>query len=330
MPIRKLKDFAHSILEKGSLKAYQRPQIYRCRYETRVKNLSEEEKEFFLLIPIPSNRYPQKLLSSSEFRPAEVRLSKEAKFENHFAVWTTILGPEQAMTFSQFFDCRVEPFKKVIDPNFSIHDYPASNQDVSKNLSPGKKPNEEVKELALTLSKGSENVAELIQNFNSHIIQTLQYGDPIEGLYSAQDALSKERVDCGGYNSLLMALCQAVGIPARIVSGFWAGGRSEHSQENEMHAWVEILLPDGHWLPADPSTEQLRKQRRSRKSGRLGFVGSDRIIFSYGSGLELGLSSRLKIKTDILQNPIIRPKFDDHEIVVERTFYTKKPKRILS
>ena len=103
---------------------------------------------------------------------------------------------------------------------------------------------------------------------NEFVISYLKYGNPIDGLYTADEAREKRIVDCGGFDALLQDELLKNNIESKIVAGFWSDGK--------MHAWLEI---EGD-LPADPSMEYLRRQSRTKKSGQLGFVGSDRIAFS--------------------------------------------------
>jgi len=113
-------------------------------------------------------------------------------------------------------------------------------------------------------------ITNAIRQANEFVIGYLQYGNAIEGLYTAQQAREKRIVDCGGFDSLLQDELQKKGIASNIVAGFWSDGK--------MHAWLEIA----GGIPADPSVEYLRRQGRTKKSGRLGFVGSDRIAISSG------------------------------------------------
>lgn len=109
-----------------------------------------------------------------------------------------------------------------------------------------------------------------IREANEFVIGYLRYGDPIDGLYTAEEARKKRVVDCGGFDTLLQDELTKKGIKSNVVAGFWNTG--------VMHAWLEI---EGG-IPADPSMEYLRRQHRTKKSGRLGFVGSDRIAISAG------------------------------------------------
>lgn len=108
-----------------------------------------------------------------------------------------------------------------------------------------------------------------IKQANEFVIDYLTYGNAIDGLYTADEAREKRVVDCGGFDALLQDELKKKGIESKVVAGFWSDGN--------MHAWLEI----GN-IPADPSVEHLRRQGQTKKSGKLGFVGSDRIAFSVG------------------------------------------------
>ncbi len=118
----------------------------------------------------------------------------------------------------------------------------------------------------------------IIQECYNQTIARLRYGSPIPGLYSLKDVLRLPEVDCGGFSVYLISLLTAAKVEARLVAGFWAG-----YPQNSMHAWVEAHLPDGSWLPLDPSTDWLRQRRRTKKMGGYGELGSDRIVISVGS-----------------------------------------------
>lgn len=122
-------------------------------------------------------------------------------------------------------------------------------------------------------------ITHAIRQANEFVIGYLQYGNAIEGLYTAQQAREKRIVDCGGFDTLLQDELKKKGIESNVVAGFWNTGA--------MHAWLEI---EGE-IPADPSVEHLRRLGKTKKSGRLGFVGSDRIAISSGG--------------EFLQNPFV-------------------------
>lgn len=58
--------------------------------------------------------------------------------------------------------------------------------------------------------------------------------------------------DCGQFSYLFIALCRAIGIPARLVAGF----RLNEDQKLAYHAWAECFMPDYGWVPADLTAPQ--------------------------------------------------------------------------
>jgi transglutaminase-like putative cysteine protease len=71
-------------------------------------------------------------------------------------------------------------------------------------------------------------------------------GDPNPATYT----LEHKRGSCRDFVVFMMEMCAAVGLLARFVSGYFVHGRS---QQYELHAWVEVLLPGGGWRGFDPT-----------------------------------------------------------------------------
>jgi hypothetical protein len=64
-------------------------------------------------------------------------------------------------------------------------------------------------------------------------------------------ALENKQGDCSEYSYLFVALCRAIGIPARIQAGF-AFSNYEEETENG-HMWAEYYLEGYGWIPVDGS-----------------------------------------------------------------------------
>src|SRR5207247_1361408 len=65
------------------------------------------------------------------------------------------------------------------------------------------------------------------------------------------DVLELGRGVCQDFAHLWIALCRALAIPARYVSGYiWNG---DDRQEQASHAWGEAWVPDVGWLAYDPT-----------------------------------------------------------------------------
>ncbi|MDQ3815486.1 MAG: transglutaminase family protein, partial [Armatimonadota bacterium] len=68
---------------------------------------------------------------------------------------------------------------------------------------------------------------------------------------TASQALARGVGVCQDYAHLMIAVCRALGIPARYISGF-------NPAEGLMHAWVEALC-DGQWQGWDPTHNRLTR-----------------------------------------------------------------------
>lgn len=78
-------------------------------------------------------------------------------------------------------------------------------------------------------------------------------GSPIEHV------LETGRGVCQDYAHVMTALARGWGVPTRYVSGYLyiADYAGLPIRQSAMHAWVECLLPDGHWLGFDPANDRL-------------------------------------------------------------------------
>jgi transglutaminase-like putative cysteine protease len=86
---------------------------------------------------------------------------------------------------------------------------------------------------------------------------TTYVGVPID------EVLSRGRGVCQDYAHVAVAMCRAVGIPARYVSGylFTSDDSTGEDTDDEVvkvqtHAWFEAAVPDVGWLALDPTNRQ--------------------------------------------------------------------------
>ncbi len=67
------------------------------------------------------------------------------------------------------------------------------------------------------------------------------------------EALAARRGVCQDFANVMIALCRSRGIPARYVSGYFYNGKTEASEIEASHAWVEIYIPGYGWKGFDPT-----------------------------------------------------------------------------
>jgi transglutaminase-like putative cysteine protease len=94
-----------------------------------------------------------------------------------------------------------------------------------------------------------------------HVTRTFRYvpGSTRIGIEVAELQRSRRGV-CQDYAHYLIALCRALGLPARYVSGYLFASRGDDASspdaaevQVQTHAWVEIAIPGAGWWPLDPT-----------------------------------------------------------------------------
>jgi len=95
-----------------------------------------------------------------------------------------------------------------------------------------------------------ENPHEMALRIYDFVVDRLTYeAQPEER--GALWALQNGRGDCSEYSYLFVALCRAVGIPSRVVTGFAFTSYSESLSNG--HMWAEYYLENYGWVPTDLS-----------------------------------------------------------------------------
>lgn len=100
-------------------------------------------------------------------------------------------------------------------------------------------------------------IQKILQYFNNSFTYTLS--PPPLGVDTVDDFLFKTQQGfCGHYSSATAFLLRAVGIPARVVTGY-QGGEWNHYEnyllvrQYDAHAWVEAWIPKKGWVRIDPT-----------------------------------------------------------------------------
>ncbi len=289
--------------EKVGLAFYLHPQKYDISCEVVLKNIASGTKDFHLILPLPRDGSGQRVLVQPVVFPHPRNVKKDQTFNNPYAVFVGTAEAGENLIFRYTAQITTEPRDVLPNQTFTSTDY---DRLVPGELTMWTRPtfhidsrDPRVLALAEEAKKGASDVSSILNNLNEFVIQRLKYGAPIDGLYTVDQVLKNDQVDCGGFDVLFVSLCRVLGIPARLVSGFWIGHK-----KNTMHAWAEVLLPDGQWLPLDPSVEYLSRKGRTLKSGRLGFVGSDRLVLSYDADVPIEIDGQ-KVTADLLQHPFL-------------------------
>ncbi len=98
----------------------------------------------------------------------------------------------------------------------------------------------------------SGHVGYFLMQLTQRIPQLCDYqqrltGDP----YPPGVTLQKKSGTCRDYAVLFVAICRAVGLAARFVSGYQEGDLE--TAAHDLHAWAEVYVPGGGWRGFDPT-----------------------------------------------------------------------------
>lgn len=97
------------------------------------------------------------------------------------------------------------------------------------------------------------NVGYFLTGLAQLIPQQCTYQQRLEGdPYPPAVTLAKRSGTCRDYTVLFMAVCRAVGLAARFVSGYQEGDL-DGDVPHDLHAWAEVYVPGGGWRGFDPT-----------------------------------------------------------------------------
>ena len=121
---------------------------------------------------------------------------------------------------------------------------------------------EKVKQLALGITAGINNDAlkaiAIERYLRENYIYTLSTSAPPEGVSPIEDFLFNSRKGyCEHYATAMIMMLRSIGIPSRIVTGFYGGEMNSYGgymivRQSNAHSWVEALI-NKKWLRFDPT-----------------------------------------------------------------------------
>lgn len=124
----------------------------------------------------------------------------------------------------------------------SLKEYTQATEKIDKN-------NPEIIKIANNLAEGETDAYKVAFKFARYVNKIMTYDENyISGTQKASIVLKEKKGVCDEYSVLFMALCRAVGLPIRYISG-----AAYDNIKNEFipHAWVEVWFPDNGWVSFD-------------------------------------------------------------------------------
>lgn len=131
-----------------------------------------------------------------------------------------------------------------------------------------------VRDLAQSMTITYTNPYDKAAALEKYVRNTIKYNEQVSAPPPDQDGVDYtlfERREgyCNYYASSLAVLARAVGIPARVVSGYSLGEYDNgtfHIFETNAHSWVEIYFPSYGWVEFEPTASKPEIERPKRQA----------------------------------------------------------------
>lgn len=119
-----------------------------------------------------------------------------------------------------------------------------------------------IAELARRATRGAATAGEKARALERYLRENYSYSlsppVPAKGVTPIEDFLfNSKKGYCEHYATSMVLMLRSLGIPARVVTGFYGGEKNEYGgyiivRESNAHSWVEALI-DGRWKRFDPT-----------------------------------------------------------------------------
>ncbi|HQO76424.1 MAG TPA: transglutaminase domain-containing protein [Candidatus Saccharicenans sp.] len=207
-----------------------------------------------IYLPIPASRDNQELLSPVEFlsKPTEMIRDSWGQQLAHFN-FKNLKAPAMIQT-GWTVKARIYAVEHFIYPDRvgSLDQIPAEIKE--KYLADGDKyciHDPFIQNLAKKIAGNEKNPYWITRKIYEYLIDHLSYNlKPVGGWNPAPTVLRRGTASCSEYTYSLIALCRALGVPARYVGTVSLRG-DDASYDDVFHRWNEVYLPPYGWIPFD-------------------------------------------------------------------------------
>jgi transglutaminase-like putative cysteine protease len=126
--------------------------------------------------------------------------------------------------------------------------------------------NEAIRNLALEVTAGTDNyytrVATIESWLKDNFLYSLKPGTASDGNQLEYFLFDARKGYCSYFAFAMTLMCRSIGIPARVVVGFFVHPDSGvlnfyPVQANQAHAWVEVWFDEYGWIEFDPTSQTM-------------------------------------------------------------------------
>ncbi|MDZ7376999.1 MAG: transglutaminase-like domain-containing protein [candidate division KSB1 bacterium] len=263
---------------------------------------------------LPANSSSQRNIQFISIHPKPDKLIPNFAGESQLAYWrvpSRNAGGSFRITIDLIADLyQVDYF---LDPNQVPDDYGQLSENLLQFVNSDSLAyvTPQVSQLALNLTRHATDPLVKVRNIYRWAIDHLEPQFPVTQRGTRALFVNDENLLEGNYSGdsaeyawAFVALCRAVGIPARSVTGFLAKPNTELP-----HNWAEFYLPSWGWLPADPylaDSEELLREFSGQADAfyYFGHLDHYHLAFYKGNGFMIEPKSNLTAPPFIFQGQV--------------------------
>ncbi len=207
-------------------------------------------------------RLSLKIQSYAEHNQIVVIKSKPQGFKivkkgvNRFLAFNGILGKKGAMELLRRYEVYPVPFKMRDDVSWGkVSEIPAEfarKYRVSSKYWPV--GSEKIRAIENEEWFKEGDIKKWVLSAEQYLWQIIKNAEPQDYRLGAEKAYIFGVGDCDEFTDLFITLARIRGIPARRITGFYM------RDKQEAHAWSEIYLPSGKWVPVDIAMHVIGEQ----------------------------------------------------------------------
>ena len=245
---------------------YRNPRAYDIKHSVELlpdPSKIDRSKDLKLWVPIPREWDSQKAVKIISVEPAPHGRYYDPEYGNSMLFWDFGKEPERP-SYKVNIRYRLEQYKAYIDidPN-RIGPYDRRSKDyiLYTRSTPTITITNKVKEIAKIAIGNERNpylqakrILKFVQSKMLYIDRRRERGSSISSILDfpvIDERTGEEYYEgrCHEYSNLFVAICRAIGIPARTVTALEI--RPPRRRLSGGHGWAEIYLPDYGWIPID-------------------------------------------------------------------------------
>ena len=226
---------------------------FAIEYVGKVPEIPKSTQLLRVWLPVPQNSTVQTISDLSFSLPP--KLGIEPKYGNQVAYWELAnLGTNAAVTMK--FNCTRREIRADLDKLKTDGKDPANAFAVFKNADKLVLVDDEMKQLAATITRGKTTTVEKARAIYDHVLGAMTYDKNHNGwgLGSTRHACDMGKGNCTDFHALFNSLCRAQGIASGFEIGLYLP--YEKGQQETLggyHCWALFRVPGKTWVPVDCS-----------------------------------------------------------------------------